>query len=127
VIRLALCCLLAGGCGNTVSTPDQRGHQVNPGARVPVFQESDRNWMGATVGRGALDPMPTGLFLHDPQSIYLAGRWDPVSVHEYHHLIERRLLLAGNVNGARIARQAFRDINAPGYEIGEPDLMEPLP
>lgn len=135
LLALILPALLATGCGQRAAEASSGpGEAINPGAVVPIHARADRDWMHAEAGRAPGADRPTGWIDYGQgglrESIHLAYGWHPVAgimLHEYEHLIERRLKLAGEFAAMRIVRQAFLDITGPGFDIGRPDLMEPLP
>lgn len=120
-MRIALAilgCMALAGCMD--------GRQVNAGARVPVFEGCSRQDLAQ------IQPSATaiGLFRYAPEAIFLSGFLTTtarVFVHEFVHLAEHRLEMAGDMAGARVVRHAFRDLCAPGFELGHDDLMTELP
>jgi hypothetical protein len=113
-LTLALTLLALAGCGGSRAVNPQFLHVVNPGAKVLITENC---------------PLPgdiIGLFFHSDESIRVKGDLDEASyvlVHEYQHLIEKRLHDAGQDWAVVIVRKAFRDLNAPGFEIGNADLL----
>lgn len=102
------------------------GRQVNAGAPVPVFEGCSRVDMERTCSRADAQ----ACFLRRPESIFLTGyltRAGRLFLHEFVHLAEQRLTAAGDIEGARIVRHAFRDLCAPGFELGRDDLMTEIP
>jgi hypothetical protein len=102
------------------------GRQVNGGAAVPVTEGCSRVDMERTCAVAGAQ----ACFLRRPESIFLTGyltRAGRLFLHEFVHLAEQRLIAAGDVEGARIVRHAFRDLCAPGFELGRDDLMTDLP
>jgi hypothetical protein len=118
VVALALLGLAGCGGGWRCAYPDP--HITNEGAKVTIEENAE-------LAQGIL-----GLFTYGDhgEHIQIRGalsRNAYTLVHEYEHLIETRLHAAGDFEGERLARQAFRDLNAKGFEIGYADLMGEIP
>lgn len=102
LVTLALC-----GC--------QEATRVNPGAKVAIYQRAP---MGGPNRLAEFHPWD--------ESIHLSGYpgdYPFAILHEFVHLLEKRLLESGNREGARAVRRAFRDLCGPTFEIGRNDLL----
>lgn len=134
LIALAAGLAFGAGCGTQSETPAAPtptpvalrgfGVQINPGAVVPIFDRADPLTLGSALG--SAHPYE-GLFTDRPEAIHLAHRYEPVAgilLHEYQHLLEHRLRQHPDRDPVEVAREAFRDLCGPTFELGASDLMD---